>query len=734
MPIKKTVCMWCHAHCRVAVHTENDMLVKIEPDDTYPSYKLYESITRACPRRRAAKEWFYHPQRLNYPLKRIGKRGEGRWEQLSWEQALAEIGSSLEGLVHEFGGKTVASARGTGRTCDEYRARFLNLLGGNYIGATTICFGPQLAASNATIGWMPWPFVRPGVTQAVFLMGVNEFSYPPTIRTFEDAQKGGAKLIVVDPRQTRLAKKADLHLKIRPGTDLALLLAMIHVIIKEKLYDEAFVTNWCHGFAELKEHIEAYTPAWAAAITRVDGEQIASAARIYANASPAASFTGEAIDHHSAAIQTLRARFMLPALTGNLDVKGGDYIPGPYLNAVLEQEEECVEVMTAEQKRAQIGSERYKILSWPGYDEIQRHVQDVWQKPGAAAVDASLAHAPSVYRAMISEIPYPVKAFFTVSSNPLLTMTDSNLVHEALTKVALHVAMDFFLTPTAMLADYVLPAASWLERPYLWNGYGISGFLVAGEQALPDTVAGKYERRNDYDLWRETGIRLGQGKYWPAETLEGAYDLRLKPQGTDFKTFAAEKSFDFQKAEYQKYKEMGFGTPTRKVELYSTTFEKLGYSPLPGADDFPQNTYLQIELPQEFPLILITGGRFMPFYHSEHRQLPSLRKLHPHPLVQLNPATAEKYGIKKGDWVFIETKLGKIKQKCTFNEGLHPDVVHAEHGWWFPEADLTEPHLGNVWQSNCNVLIENEEQVCDPQSGGWPRNTACKIMPAEVAL
>ena len=186
---------------------------------------------------------------------------------------------------------------------------------------------------------------------------------------------------------------------------------------------------------------------------------------------------------------------------------------------------------------------------------------------GAATVDASLAHGPSVYKAMIHGKPYPIKAFFSVSSNPLLTMTNVSLVYKALKEVKLHVSMDFFLTPTAMLADYVLPAASWLERPYLWNGYGISGFIIASEQLLPSSIPGSYDRRNDYELWRELGIRVGQEEYWPANTLEEAYDIRLKELGMTFKQFAKEKSFDFQEATFQDYQRIGFATPTKKVEL-----------------------------------------------------------------------------------------------------------------------------------------------------------------------
>ena len=729
MELKKAVCMWCHGHCRVAVQVEGDELLGIQEDESFPHVKLYGPVIRACPRRRVAREYFYHPTRLNYPLKRVGERGDNRWQQISWDQALDEIGERLRKIVDEYGGESVASCRGTGRTCDEYRARFLNLLGGNLIGATTICYGPSLVVSNAMLGWMPWPFVRPGLTRAIFAVGINRFSYPPTFRSLELAKRAGAKLIVVDPRRTQAAALADMHLQLRPGTDLALLLAMINVIIEEEVYDREFVEQWCHGFEELRRHVKRYTPEWAEPITWVPANEIREAALIYATNKPAASFSALGLDHQSRAIQTIRARYILTALTGNLDVPGGDLMSGPYQNAILEQEVELAELMPEERKRKQMGSDRFKLLSWPGYDLIQPRVREVWGKPGAAAVDSSMAHAPTVYRAMIEGKPYPIKALISVSSNPLLTKTNARLVYEAMKRVSLHVCVDFFLTPTGMLADYVLPGATWLERPYLWNGYGISKFLVASEAAVPAVIPGKHERRNDYEIWRELGVRLGQEQYWPARTLEEEYDRRLSPMGMGFAQFAREISCDFPKTTYKKYESTGFATPTGKVELYSTVLEKLGYPPLPDYEEPPEGHLARAELIERFPLILMVGGRSHPFYHSEHYQIDRLRKIHPYPRLQINPSKAKELGIEDGDWVWIETPIGRIKERAFYFDGVPPDVVHAEHGWWFPERDGAEPTFYGLWESNANVLVEDDPAMCDPISGGWPRNTICRVYP-----
>ena len=222
-----------------------------------------------------------------------------------------------------------------------------------------------------------------------------------------------------------------------------------------------------------------------------------------------------------------------------------------------------------------------------------------------------------------------------------------------------------------------------------------------------------------------------QDKYWPAKTLEEAYDHRLKPLGMSFKQFVKEKKgFDFPKAQYKKYEENGFGTPAGKVELYSTLFEKLGYPSLPVYQEPPESPFSQPSLTETYPLILITGGRFDPYYASEHRQIFTFRKRRPDPLVQVNPETARGLGIQDGDWVWIETLRGKVKQKCIYFEGISPRVIHAEYGWWYPEDKGEAPFLHGAWKSNINVITDDDPDRCDSMSGGWPLRTGlCRIYP-----
>jgi thiosulfate reductase/polysulfide reductase chain A len=290
----------------------------------------------------------------------------------------------------------------------------------------------------------------------------------------------------------------------------------------------------------------------------------------------------------------------------------------------------------------------------------------------------------------------------TQSSNPMVTAPNTKLVYEALKSLDLYVVVDFFMTPSAQLADYVLPATTYLERPWIWAYSGI----VGSERAMPKRFEGQYDRRDDYDVWRALGLKLGQGPDWPWGTLEELYDYRLKPVGLTFREFMDRGGFLSTPKEYRRYEKNGFATSSGKIELYSKTLEALGYDPLPQYHEPPESPVTRPDLAEDYPLILITGGRHLPYYHSEHRQVQSMRKMHPDPIMQIHPVTAAKLGIRDGDWVWIESPRGRIKQKCRTFEGIDPRVVQAQHGWWYPEEDGAEPSLHGIWTSNVNVLTD----------------------------
>ena len=723
--IRKANCFFCHWACGVVVRVEEGRVTKIQPDNEIPVRP--GSI---CLRALTGIEFHYHPERLNYPLKRQGERGEGRWQRVNWDQALDEIADKLKKLRDKYGPETVNINYGTYRTEAYFMSRFLNLFGSPNITHTgSICFCNTQAINNATYGTFAFSsrHATPRGVGCLVSWGNNVAeSRIPIWRNTRELKKKGAKLITIDPRYTEVAKESDIWLRIRPCTDGALALGWLNVIIEEGLYDKEFVARWTVGFDRLKERVKKYTPAKIAEVTWVPAEKIIESARMYATTKPAVIMSGVKTDQIGRnATQTTRSQCILRALTGNLDIEGGEQLgsTGDMSKVIPDIEMELNEKLSDEQRKKQLGSEQYKLFAYPGWEAMLKYQKDCPYVIAPSRASLTASHAPTLWRAILEGKPYPVTAMLIQANNPLLQATNTKLVYEALKKVDLLVDMDYFMTPTAALADYVLPATDWLERPYMTSVQGSRNYVIAGERAVPP----EHERRADYQLWRGLGIRLGQEEFWPWETLEEVFDYRLKPLGYTHDEFTHKVrgfKIPFEAKKYEKY---GFATPSRKVELYSSIFEELGYDPLPDYEEPAQSPISTPELSKKYPLILTTGGRIKYFYHSEFRQIKSMRKMHPDPIIEIHPDTAASLGVGDGDWVWIESPLGRIQQRAKLDSDLDPRVVHAEHSWWFPEDRAEEPSLYGLWKSNINVLIDDDPDHCDDIVGSWPHMGLCKV-------
>ena len=726
--IRKAACFFCHQNCGVLVHVKDGDIEAIEGDPEHP-----HSRGGLCARGQIALLHHNHPARLNYPLKRSGQRGEGKWERITWEQALDEIAAKLGQFRDESGAETVCSAGGTLRTDDSPRRRFMNLFGSpNVFHTSHVCWIPTFMVETAIYGWCAFDLDLPQ-SRCVVLWGHNPgSSYMPEMRgLFDVRDQNGTKIIVIDPRFTESAAKADLWLPLRPGTDAAMALAWLNVIIWEGLYDQTFIENCCYGWEQLAEHVKPYTPEWAADITWVDAEKIRAGARMYATHKPGNIQWGVAIDQlGKAGGATMHARALLRAVTGNLDAPGSDLLCGPNPTLITDEEMECNDRLPEGQRSKQIGSDRYKLVAWPGYSKISELTKRVWGKAPPAEWMCE-AHGPSVFEAILTGKPYQPRALLVLADNPLSAFPDSRKTYEALKKLEFLTVMDYWLTPTAMLADYVLPAAGWLERPTITSTYGCTDFVIASQRA----VSPSHERRTSYHCWKGLGERLGQKEFWPWNDIEDMYHHRLQPLGYNmgsYDEFVEKVRYHFPEREYYKYGRIGFATPSGRVELYSQTLKELGYEPMPTYAGPAENENDNPELAERFPLILIAGGGFMPFYHSEHRQIKPLRFLHHQPLVQINPATARELGISEGDWVWIETLRGRIKQVATLTEAVHLRTICTERGWWFPERKGEDPGLYDIWQSNTNVLTSGAPEFCDPKSGSWAtRGLLCRVYKVE---
>jgi thiosulfate reductase/polysulfide reductase chain A len=723
--VKKVACHFCHVNCGMLAYVEDGKLVKLIGDPEHPT-----NFGAQCLQAALALDHLDHPQRINFPLQRVGERGSGQFRRVGWDEALNDIAARLTGIREHCGAEAIATLGGTNRTNDFARRRFFNLLGSpNVANTAPNCWIPNFLAEVSTYGWGSFDSEVMSGARCIVAWGHNPgASYLPGMRDFMQARETtGVKLIVIDPRFSETAAKADLWLPVRPGSDNALTLAWLNVIIGEGLYDSDFIWDWTVGFQDLASRVRGYDPDWAAGKTGVPASRIAEAARMYATARPACIVGGVATDQLGrGSTAGAQARAALRAICGNLDVPGGDVMPGPHPTYLTDWEMELNELLPEGQRAKQIGCDRFKLNSWPGYELLNENMLRVWGK-GIPAEWFCEANPPLLYRAMITGRPYPVRAAIILADNPLVSYANSKLVHQALTSLDLLVTMEYWMTPSAALADYILPSASWLERPLVATTFGVSDWLIASERAVEPL----YERKTDIFFWKELGSRMGQAEYWPWKSEEELFLSRLASLGygaDTFQAFVHNYRCDFTAKEYRKYLKKGFATRSGKVELRNSTLEQLGYDPLPHYVEPPFSKEARPDLAVAYPLTLIAGGGFNPYFRSEQRMICRLRLMSPYPRVAINPSLAEEYGIQDGDWVWIETHMGRVRQKAMLTPAVAPDTIQAERGWWYPEQEIGEPVLMGVFESNINVCLDDDPDTCDEACGSWcARGIGCRV-------
>jgi len=693
--IVKSACRMCHGICGVLVHLKDGNVVKVKGDPDCPTSHGY-----MCPKGKASVEYLYHPERLKHPLKRIGTKGENKWQQISWDEALDTISQKLNYLKREYGPESIAMGQGTGRPYTYFNLRFANALGTpNFFAPAHICYFPRIVASGITCGELPiCDFYGFGgeYPKCILVWGANisEIGASDGMcgHQLTLAHRTGAKLIVVDPRPIPLSENADIWAQVRPGTDVLLALGMLRVIVEEKLYDKEFVEKWTVGFDALESRLKDYPLATVEELTWIPVETIKEMARLYATTKPACILWGNGLDMNVNAFQNARALLILRGITGNIDVPGGDvfWVPPEGVVQTSSQDFFLAEKLSPETAQKKLGADTY-----PLYPFVWPHILN---------------------DAVITGKPYPIKAFLLMGTNPLATASNLPRLEEALRKIEFCVLVDLFMTPTGQFADIVLPAATWLEQDDVADI--MRGWCAQVRQKA--TAVG--ECWDDKQILIELAKRMGFGDAFPWKDVPDYCNWVLKETGLTFDEF---KEIGILKGEmrYRKYEQEGFSTPSGKFEIYSSVLKGMGYDPLPSYLEPPESPYSSPELADNYPLIAITGCKNLFFFHSEYRQLKSLRKMNPDPLVEINPETAKHLGIKDKDWVWIESLRGKIKQRAKLTPGMHPKVVHAQHGWWFPEKD--PPHYG-LKEHNANMLLPHEPN--DPIFGSEPwKGFLCKV-------
>ena len=699
--IVKTVCSTCSCCCGVLAHVKDGKVIKIEGDPDHPN-----NSGNLCIKGLAGIELLYHPDRLNYPLKRAGKRGEGRWERISWDEALDQIADRLREIKEKDGPEAICIARGGGMYSNIGMIGYFGYLLGtpNVMATSYICFQPHVTAVRATIGYAEAIHATEVVShellksRCILLWAANpreSAPYPLGEGIFK-VKSEGTKLIVVDPRPTDYAKIADFWLQIKPATDVALALGMIHVIINEELYDKDFVHQWTFGFDELKKHVQEYTPDNVSQITWIHAKDIVAAARMFAQTTPSSICQRVPLDQNCNAVQTSRAIVILNAICGNLDKKGGNLLPRA--GRIKSDTEFFLQVnkLPRQVLEKRIGAKQFPLLSGPDAPPANVH-PTLWAD------------------AVLKGEPYPIRAQITSARNWMLADQNTTIIEKVLKKIDFTVTLDLFMTPTAELSDIVLPAACWLERDG-FRGNPSYPYVTPIQHRVIDPL---YERWDDLKFFIELAQKMKLGIPW--KSVEELNDYRLKDTGLSFEDLK-ESNFMTTPKEYERYSKGKFKFKTRssKVELYSTLLEEFGYDPLPRYVAPPETT-------PEFPLILMAGRKKVEYMHSAGRQIKMLRERAPEPIIEMNPQTALAKGVSEGDWVWVETiyfgEAQRVRFRAKLIEGYPAQVVTVDHGWWFPER--RDPERGCL-ESNNNLILPAD--VYDRMFGSSNlRNIPCRI-------
>ena len=723
--VKPTNCHYCGYCCAFLATVEDGRVTDLVPDPS--RYPYDERILAGCRRWRMNLDALDGPDRVNYPLRRAGKRGGNEWERVSWDEALDDIAARLRALADEHGPETLASAIGGPHASFWPLHRFMNLFGSpNNMGIGQICWNPRIWMDALTFGWTVEADIVPGVTECLFIWGTNPAQSDNSAfwRSILAFARSDAALVVVDPRRTQAAAVADLWLPVRPGTDCTLALGLLHVIIWEGLVDRAFVDAWCHGFDELAEHVRPYTPAHVAAVCGLPEDDIVRAARLFGRAGAAALVSGRGVDQVGANVApTHRAICCLRAVTGNVDKPGSCVLAeGP--DFVSEMELEMSDALAPERRARCLNTPFTPLQCYDGYDRARKLTEKLGRTLPERYLTSALPHL--VLRAMEEGEPYPVRALIVNATNPLLTYADTHRVFDALMGLDLLVVLDYYMTPTAMIADYVLPAAGAIERPVLQVHGGVANMGYGG----PAAVEPYYERRTDYDVFRGLGLRLGQEDAWPEETLADAFAAQLARAGMDWDAFC-QLGIYWQPPAHAKHelpgpdgRPQGFATTTGKIELASEFLPTLGGPrlPEPAAPAAPLCSPELVEDAERAGgahLPMITGSRKQPYNASMYFNNPAFRQKSPHPVAEVSEATAGRLGLKPGDRVEIATDKGSARFILE-TAPLRDDLVNVDYGWWHPEWEPGGPDLGGMWESNVNCLTSCEPG--EPLIGTWSYN------------
>ncbi len=663
-----TGCALCYHSCGMEVTVDNGKVILVEGQKDHPLNKGY-----LCPKGRAAVAHLYHPDRLKYPLKKVN----GNLERISWDQALTEIAEKLGELSEKYNPSVNAFFCGSigveNLEMVSLTQRFKAALKTpNYFSVESVCYRMRIRARQITFGKYPVEGLN---SNLYVLWGHNpDASDFPLSLAMEENMRKGARVIVIDPRRIPITERAEMYLPIRPGTDGALALALINVLIEEDLYDADFVEKWTFGFDKLVPHIKRYTPEWAEPITSIPAKDIRVLAGKFARTKGASIYHGTCTQDQCAnGSQTDRAIAILQVFTGNINVPGG-WVISPRLKLAN---------ITLPFPGKPLGADEYPLF------------YQLWNRK-----------SPYGVMNMVPEsVPEKLKSFIVVGGNPLVTMPDTHALTEAFKKLDLLVVYDQFMTETAKLAHYVLPAANQFEfwgLAYNYNVCHCIPYLMLRKPIVPRY----YECNSIREVYTELAEKCGFGDQFPWKTGEQLVAHELEPCSLNIERLKAKPGGDYYSEMKYGVEEGAFATPTGKIEIYSQAFEDAGFDPLPTylePSKSPQGK-LWDKLGKKYPLVLSTGTRDLYYNGSMLHNINTLSVRSPQPHAELGLETAAQYGIKNDDDVVVETDRGYVNMKARIDERIMEGVVLVPHGW--------------PGEGNCNRLTDCQ---CRELIMGYPQ-------------
>jgi anaerobic selenocysteine-containing dehydrogenase len=651
-----------------------------------------------------ASEIVYSKDRLLHPQKRIGARGEGRFEPIGWEEAFELLVGSLRNVAAQYGPEATCIYTGRGNfefglneafapagTAESSANAVLFPFGSpNTTGVGSLCYASYgMIAPRALFG----DYIRNihedlENADLILVWGANPAtdSPPVNLRRLKQARARGARIVVIDHRRSETAKATQAEwVAIRPGTDGALALGMLQVAISEGLYDRAFVDSWTHGFTELAEHVRPMTAETVQAITGVPAETVRELARAIARAKGCSVLTYTGLEYSNSGLQAIRAVWILQAVAGHLDVPGGKLfkMPGRARTGRI-----LTEPLTS--APAPIGAKEY-----PLYHAVRREL-----------------HAGLIPRAVLEGKPYPLRHLIVSGASLLTAWPDPALWRRTLAGLDFLVAINRFPTADMAYADLVLPATTMFEvESYVAH----DGYVQLRQRLIPPLG----EARNDYLIFAELARRLGYGERWP-QTEEALVRRMLEGSGVTLEELRAHPegiALPQPEMRYRKYAsgelradgQPGFETPTGKFEIASEWLREHGYEGLPVYTEPKEGPLASPELAKQFPLVFNSGARTQTAFRSQHFNVPSLASQQPLPLVHLHPADAGQRGIVEGDPVFVVSSRGRVP----FWASVTPDIVEGA-----VEVNMGGggPLGGSAWQeANVNELTDPDN--VDPLSG-----------------